>query len=496
MLEQKRIVGGCVVTEEIEPGWRINTYSFEHYAIQNTPIVSDLSLNEFGLDYYSVDPAVFCPFPDGRYMLLYRELKKTLKHIETFSKEDSRAYEKFHAKWARVGRAIGEGLLRGPASLKQILSHSGLFKGDAELNEVIQESKLPLSSILHENFETDYVSSLVAFLGPAAIGLSPSAPNTGWLGGWHIGAERLARPRGGSGQLTLALAASAKANGATILQSERVTEIVVKAGKASGVRTASGKQFEADIIVSNADPKQTLLGLAAAAEPFSSEDYRRVSSIKVTPGFAFKADYLLSGLPKYVYGPRDFRHDVPNEFHKAATFIAPSLETLSSAYSDFAEGKNPKTPGMMVALHSSIDRTLVPPGKQGLVLETRFTPYKLNGLSWGDSDRDEETRRLLSIYSQYCPGVERLVEKSRAMSPQDMEADVMVPQGNFVHADMSFDQMFEDRPTSGLLDGYEVSSIPNLFLCGAGTFPGGGVSGIPGRNAAMQVIQKLQRSTP
>ncbi len=494
VLEQKKVVGGCVVTEEAAPGWWINTYSFEHYAIQNTPIISDLSLEEFGLHYYTVDPAVFCPFLDGRYMLLYRELQNTLKHIETLSKQDARVYEKFHEKWARVGRAIGAGALQGPTSLESILCKSGLFARKEEVDEILQESKLPAASILSENFETDYVPALIAFLGPAAIGLSPAAPNTGWLCAWHIGAERLARPQGGSGELTRALAASARANGATILEGESVSEIVVKNGKAVGVKTSSGKEFDSEVVVSNADPKQTLLKLARGATSLSSGDYRRVRDIKVTPGFAFKADYLLSELPNYSCKTWVKKGEA-NECHKAATFIAPSVDSLSDAYSEFSNERNPEIPGLMVALHSSMDRTLVPPGKQGLVLETRFTPYKLYGLSWSESDREKESARLLSIYSRYCPGVDELVEDSRAKCPQDMEADVMVPRGNFVHADMVFDQMFASRPVQGLLNGYEVAPISNLFLCGAGTFPGGGVSGIPGRNAAIQIIEKLQRTT-
>src|SRR4029077_8626696 len=181
VLEQKSIVGGCVVTEEVVPGWRVNTYSFEHYVIQNTPIISELSLQDYGLNYYSVDPAVFFPFPDEKYLLLYRDLDKTLKHLEGLSKKDSRAYEKFHQKWAKVSQALALGAFSGPASYAKILADSKLFKNDTEIAEILEESKLPASKILSETFETDYMSALVSFLGPAAIGLSPSAPNTGWL---------------------------------------------------------------------------------------------------------------------------------------------------------------------------------------------------------------------------------------------------------------------------------------------------------------------------
>ena len=493
LLEQKYTVGGCVVTEEVSPGWRVNTYSFEHYVIQNTPIISELSLEKFGLRYYSVDPAVFCPFPDRKYMLLYRELGKTLKHIETLSRKDSQAYEKFHSKWSKISKAFGLGVFPGPTSFEEILTNSGLFKNREEVNEIVQECSLPASNILSENFETEYVPALIAFLGPAAVGQSPSAANTGWLCAWHLGAERLARPAGGSGELSRALADSAKANGAQIFTGEKVSEIIVKNGKAVGVKTTNGKQFDSEIVVSNADPKQTLLKLAKGADFLQFDELKKIESITVSTGLAFKADYLLSGLPNYLC--RRTENGMPNECHRAATFIAPSVEALSEAFAEYSNGYNPKTPGLMVALHSSTDRSLAPPGKHSLVLETRYTPYKLYGLSWMKSDRQQEAERLLSIYGKYCPDVEDLVEDSRAMAPQDMEADVMIPQGNFMHADMSYSQMFENRPAPGLLNGYEVDSISNLFLCGAGTFPGGGVSGIPGRNAANQILKKLSSTS-
>jgi len=350
----------------------------------------------------------------------------------------------------------------------------------------MDECKLPASKILSENFETEYISALVAFLGPAAIGLSPAAADTGWLCAWHTGADKIARPMGGSGNLTLALSRAAEANGARILTGEVVSEIVVKEGHVKGVKTVSGKTFDSNVVASNADPKQTLLQLVDHGEALPSEERRIVESIKVSPGFTFKADYLLKGLPDYLCKPT--QRGEPNECHKAATFIAPSVAALSKAFDEFSVSKNPAIPGLMVALHSATDASLVPPGKHSLVLETRYTPYKLQGKNWTEDDRASETERLLSLYSEYCPGVEKMIEHSKSMSPMDMEKDVMVPQGNFVHADMNFDQMFDNRPSTGLLKGYEVWSISGLYICGSGAFPGGAVSGIPGHNAASQIL--------
>lgn len=484
VVEQKKVVGGCVLTEEVGPGWRINKYGMEHYVIQNTPIISDLSLERYGLTYRSLEPTVFSPFPDGRCMVFHRTLEKTVSHISGLSKRDARAYEKFHARWSRVQRAIGRSAVAGrPVSLEEALRSSvEISPGDAEI--VLAESTLPAGTILKETFETEYVSSPIAFLGPAALGQSPAAAHTGWLVGWHIGAERVARPVGGSGMLTLALARMVEASGGVILTGERVTGIILERGRAAGVVTARGKRVRSKVVASNADPKQTLLDLLDGGAPLGRAEARAVRRIKVTPGFTFKADYLLRGAPRYA-ATRSTRTAA------AATFVAPSVEALTRAHEEFSRGNNPKEPGLMVALHSMRDHSLAPPGKQGLMLETRYTPYAPADGPWTKERSSQEATRLLEMFEAYAPGVSKMVESVLPLSPLDMERDVLVPNGNFLHADMDFDQMFDSRPAEGLVDGYRVRSVEGVYLCGAGAFPGGAISGIPGRNAALQIISEF-----
>jgi phytoene dehydrogenase-like protein len=148
----------------------------------------------------------------------------------------------------------------------------------------------------------------------------------------------------------------------------------------------------------------------------------------------------------------------------------------------------------MVALHSITDPSLAPPGKHGLMIETRYTPYAPRGAKWTEEGAEREASRLLGLFEEYAPGVSKMVEQIRPISPPDMERDVLIPRGNFMHADMAIEQMFDSRPAKGLLDGYRVRSVDGLYLCGAGTFPGGGISGVPGRNAALQIISNLRPS--
>jgi len=169
VLERRHIVGGCVVSEELFPGYTINVYGFEHYLIHLTPIISDLELARFGLEYYSVDPVMFSPFPDGKYMLFYRDLKKTVKFIEKFSSHDAKAYEEFAGYWSEVNQLLGAASLAPPVSLSTLVS----MMSGPEAEEVIRSILLSVRQLLDETFETEYVKAPIAFLGPAAVGVSP-----------------------------------------------------------------------------------------------------------------------------------------------------------------------------------------------------------------------------------------------------------------------------------------------------------------------------------
>jgi phytoene dehydrogenase-like protein len=483
VIEKKTVVGGCVVTEEIFPGCKVNRYSFEHYVIQNTPIIEELSLSKFGLKYYEVDPVVFSPFRDGKFMLFYRNVDKTLSHLKRISPKDARSYEKFHFRWSKVIRAFAEAAWKSSApSLEHFLDDS--FPKE-ERNTILQDIQRPASSILAEEFETDYITSPIAFLGPAAVGQSPKAKGTGWLVAWHIGAERLGRPVGGSGKLSEALRKCVESYGGKIITGEKVEKISTENGHVTGVVTTSGREFQSKIVVSNADPKQTLLKLLD--EDIIDKQLRKeVEKIQVSGGFTFKSDFLLNGLPKY--NCKDQFSSV-NECNKAATFIAPSVSTLEYSFEEYKQGLNPKEPGIMVGFPTATDPTLAPRGKHLLILETRYTPYQLKSGMWDGDQKERVTEQLLSIFSEYCPGVEGMVESSYSQSPVDMELDILLPKGNFMHADMSLRQMFDSRPSKNL-SGYRTP-IAGLYLCGAGTHPGGGVSGIPGRNAAETVVTDL-----
>jgi phytoene dehydrogenase-like protein len=478
VIEKAAIPGGCVRTSEVFPGFKVNVYSFEQYLIHSTPIIQDLELERYGLRCYPVDPVIFSPFPDKRYVLFYRDLEKTVENIRRLSPHDAAAYKKLAQEFEVVNGLLGSLSLRPPLSVNDLVS----LAQEVEAEDLIQIILASAKDILDETFETEYVKVPIAFLGPAAIGLPPSQKGTGWTVGWHLGARRLARPYGGAGALIEALVKMIKAYGGEILLNHEVINILVKNGKATGVKLSDGRQLEAKAIIAACDPKQTFLRLIGE-EHLDSLFVSKVRKIKIANGLAMKADFSLDGLPTYACNPTK---DV-NECHRAATYIAPSLETLEKAYDEYKFGRNPREPGLMVSIPSASDPSLAPSGKHILSLETRYTPYALSSGERWDDIKMQVAEQLLDLFSIYSPDVKKLVLQMYAASPLDWERELNLPKGNFFHIDMTLDQMFSLRPLPGI--SHYRTPIKGLYITGAGTHPGGGVSGAPGYNAAQVVLR-------
>jgi phytoene dehydrogenase-like protein len=482
VVEKSHVAGGCVRTEELFPGFKVNMYSFEQYIIHSTSIIEELGLSKFGLRYYQVDPTIFSPFKDGNFMLFYKDLEKTVKHIERFSPHDARAYSEFVGEFELLNDLLGGTSQSSPIPMLDLaISLQG-----TESERLFQILYSSAKEVLEERFETEYVKVPIAFLGPAAIGLAPSEKGTGWTAGWHLMGRNLARPYGGTGQLITALVKMLESHGSQVLLNSEAKRIIVKDGVASGVELKDGRRFESKIVLAACDPKQTFLRLVGE-ENLDASLVSDVKRIKVANGIAMKADFILEGLPTYSCNPTT---DV-NECHAAATYISESVDSLDKAYDEYKFGANPKVPGLMVALHTAGDSSLAPSGKHILSLETRYTPCELaDGSSWDDI-KDRVADDLLEIYSEYCPNVRRLVSKRYVASPVDWERDLNLPRGNFLHADMSIDQLFSLRPAIGLSQ-YRTP-IRGLYISGAGTHPGGGVSGSPGYNAAQVILSEMQK---
>lgn len=496
VVERRPVVGGCVVTEEIFPGYRINTASFEHVQIHWTPVLEELDLARFGLEYLEPDPAYLMILPEGRSLPIYRDVERTAEALALRSGRDARAYREFHAFAQDVLAIVRPAYLAAPTpwglvrrTAPAIVRRLDRVLRSSWLGQLLRVTTSTCRQLVERLFETPEARLALA-LSPISAGLSPSAPGSAFMCLFHdlVHETGVKRPRGGSGMLTQALRRHLEHSGGTVLTGGAVTAIETERGAVRGVRLRDGTVIEARAVLSAIDPRTTLLSLLAPTD-LPPRVLVAARAIRVANGVSFKVDCSLRELPRYRLGSAADAGGaaVPMQF------IAPSVEGVEAAYAEYAAGRVPREPALMVATHTALDPSLAPPGRHTLLLETRYTPYRLrDGTAWTQL-REAEADRLLALLARYAPNLAAAVDRRFIQSPEDMEARFALPSGHQNHCDMSADQMVLRRPLWACA-AYRTP-IRGCYLTGAGTHPGGGVSGAPGRNAAMVMLRDLGADT-
>ncbi len=499
VLERREQVGGAVYTEEIWPGYKVDTCSVFHIIIHKSPVVQELELERYGLRYMDMDPFGFAPFPDGSSITFYKDLNRTCASIAKISEHDAQAYHDFVTMWGRfndavfavfntapTGSGIGRVALRRLAQMRAAVAGSGIGSSG-----MVQQVLAPYGQIVRQTFESEQVRAAVAWLA-AQSGPPPSEIGSGDLAGvqslYHdVGAKH---PVGGSGELAFALARCVEAHGGTVRVNAPVSRIVVRGGKVAGVECADGSYYTAPLVVSNAHVQTTLLKLVDSGD-LPARFRQRVAGIRVGNGIGMTIRCAMKELPSYTAAPSNLNPFGYAEHHNAMQLICPSVDYLQSAYDEAAQGQPASHPALVVMTPSGIDRSIVPEGKQSLYIWAQYHPYKLaDSQQWADI-RQREAERLLATLGEYAPNVLDAVEDVFIEDPEDLERRVGLVSGNIMHVDMSLDQMFFFRPLPELA-GYHTP-IGGLYLTGASTHPGGGVSAMPGRNAANVVLADLAR---
>ncbi len=512
VLERRELVGGAVVTETgIFPGYRLDTCSSYHVVINGTPVVSDLELEKFGLDYIDIDPWAFAPFPNGNYILFYRDVNKTAESIARFSPRDAEAYRAFMRRWMRFNSTMMEVFCNPPtlpAVVKAVVRKetSNLIQGGKRprLKNLISSTAAfpamlktifsPYGRFIEETFESPEVRAALAWLG-AQSGPGPAEKASGELLAmqqslYHLLGVR--RPRGGSGMLSQALASCLEHYGGEIKVEAEVREILSGGGEVKGVRLAGGEEFFAPTVISNAHVQTTLLKLVPR-ENLTPRFRKRVENIKVQNGFGMTVRYAAEGLPNYLALPSRNAGGIAraNPAHQGMQLLCPSMEYLLQTYKEASQGIPPSRPAVIAMTPGAVDQTLAPEGKQVLYIWAQTHPYKLsNGENW-DEIKKREADKCLQVVEDFAPGISRQIIGEYIKSPLDLERIGGLVRGNLMHVDMSTGQMFMFRPLPELAN-YRTP-IKGLYLTGASTHPGGGVSGAPGYNTARVVLDDLGR---
>ena len=494
VLEKRELVGGCAVTEEIWPGYRVSTAAYLSSLLQER-VIRELELERFGYHVDAKDPAFFSAFPDGRYLFMWQDRPKTLAEIAKFSRHDADIFPAYEDHLERLSEAVESLLLTTPPAFPPtgIREFADYLKLAAKFRRLRPKEMISLVKIftqsaaefLDEWFESDEIKVTLATDGVIGANGGPRSPGTAYILLHHVMGSVAGHRglwgfvRGGMGAVSNAIAESAKSRGAEVRTSAGVANIRVQNGRVRGVVMENGDELEADVVASNLTPQATFLQLLDANQ-LPSELLDAVRKYR-SEGTSCKINLALDGLPEFralpgARGPQ----------HRATMHICPSIDYVERAWDDAKYGRPSQSPLLELTIPTMYDPSLAPAGKHIMGIFLQYAPYTLRDASW-DELRDPFASRVFDLIEEYAPGFRSLIVEKQVLTPLDLERRFGLTGGNIFHGEMSLDQMFVMRPVAGCAR-YRTP-IRGLYLCGSGTHPGGGVMGAPGYNAAREILK-------
>ena len=477
VFEQREMVGGAVSTKELFPGYQVDLGGSAHILIRQTPIVEELELEQYGLTYLELDPMFVAPFPDGDVLYFYRDLDRTVNHIERLFPGEGVAYRRFVTDWIGFARTMRDIFLAPPGPLeigkRMIRGMSSPLRWQEELRHILR----PYQEVLRAYFEEEKLRTAMAWMA-AQSGPPPTEPLTGPFALWHplYHDGGVARPEGGSGMLTQALRRHIEAHGGEIHTDAPVDEILVENGRAQGVQV-NGRSYTSRAVCSATHAKETFDHLLPAPYRPDAADGLRIGN-----GFGAMLRLALDEPVTYRVCPED-------EARVGLQLLCRNMTQLRAAYGDHLAGRPAQDPPIIAMTFSAVDDALAPPGGEVLWLWGQYFPYELSGANTWSQIADAVADNLIAQFEQYAPGTRESIVGQLFQHPEWLERNLGLYRGNVMHLEMSLDQMFSARPTLGTSK-YE-GPVDDLFLTGASTHPGGGIMGASGRNAAEVVLASL-----
>jgi phytoene dehydrogenase-like protein len=499
VLERRDVLGGAAVSEHPWPGYTVSTLSYV-LSLMPPEVIRELELHRHGLTLYPLSADYYVPFPDGSHLLLTKDPAQAKAEISKFSRKDADAWPVFSAYLARIAQIVRPLLLmtppavgaKSPADLLELARFAWKLKGlDVKTTgDFVKVMTLSVAELLDEWFESPQVKAARCVSGAIGTYGGPYTPGTAYVLLHHYIGEvdgqmaEWAFVRGGTGAVSEAIAADAREHGADLRTGARVGRILVEAGRATGVALTDGTELRAKAVISNAHPKITFCELVDAKE-LPSDFVRAIDRYKTRSG-TVKVNLALGELPQFVgLAPED-------SMTAARSFIqlCDSMEYLERAFDDAKYGKASAAPYSDGVLPTIVDDSLAPAGKHIMSCFTQYVPA-----SWSKAPHREELEayadRVVAGYERFADNLPDAIEHRQVIGPYDMEQEYGLVGGNIMHGDLTLDQLFSWRPVAGYAD-YRTP-IRALYLCGSGTHPGGGISGINGRNASREILKDLKR---
>lgn len=500
VIERRDILGGAAVTEEIAPGFRSSTFSYL-MAWLHPKIIRDFNLKKYGLKVLPCS-SMFSPLDSGDYITFSEDVKRTQESFARFSRKDAEIYPEFDCYLSDSVAIFRKMLWETPIDpsrrdVKGLLRNASFAwrhrKIGKKMYRVWDLLTMSADAFLSEWFEDSRIKAVLAYYSAIGTFAGPMQPGSAYviihhMMGEHEGAGGWGFIEGGMGKISDALATYGRSVGVTYLTGAEITEIRVRDGRATGVSTSEGKDFFTDLVVSNASAKQMYLDML---DPLHVPDevlreargYRTFSS-------AFKMNVACERLPQWEF-IKKARADgaLGNEEYPSYMHVAPDVEYLEKAYDDAKYGWYSSAPFLTPVSPTTVDRTLAPENSHIVNFFGGHASYELRESGW-ERERENFRKNVFDTIHRFAPDFENDVIEAQFLLPPDMEKIVNLPQGHIFHGELSPDQLFFQRPVSGYAD-YRTP-VKGLYVCGSSMHPGGGVSGLPGHNAAREILRDMR----
>ena len=491
VLEKRYLLGGAAVTEEINPGFKYTVCSYV-VSLLRPEIIQELQLHKHGLHLLPLDSS-FAPMENGDYLALYPDESRTHEEIRRHSKRDADKFAEFGNLMYEIAFAVKPILgmvppdLTNPgiSGLKTLARFGKQFQslGRDKFHWITKVMTMSVVDFLEEWFETDVLVALEALNGIIGTMLGPRSPGTAYVLLHHYMGEldgaltAWGSQVGGTGAVSEAIASAARSYGAEMRCNAEVSEVIVKNGTAIGVALGNGDEIYAKTIVSGCDPFVTFRKLVNQKE-LPDELNEAIDKFKFR-GSSGKVNLSLDGLPKFT-AMKD------QTLLNGSIEICPSIDFMEIAYDEAKYGSFSSRPYMDVIIPTMIDPSMAPPGKHVMSIFVQYASYKLEEGNWEDK-REAFGDAVINTLTEFAPNLKDLILHKQVLSPWDLEQTFSLTEGNIFHGELTLDQLFFFRPAPGWSD-YKTP-INNYWQAGSGTHPGGGITGGPGRLAALQILK-------
>jgi phytoene dehydrogenase-like protein len=495
VLERRGQVGGGAITEEFYPGFRSSVLA--HSAGPLRPeVVRDMQLEKHGLKLIIPEVAVTTLSPDGRALILHRDVSKAGEAIATFSEADAAKYREFQPALEKASRVIAKTLAMTPPEIEKpskadlfgLLQVGRSLRGLGKKNtfNLLRWAPMAVADLASEFFQTELLRATIAARGIFGTSLGPWSAGTAMVlllraaaDSTPVGANYFAV--GGTGAITHAMANAAQQAGAEIRTGAEVIEIQIKNGVAQGVVLSSGEEIVAQAVISSADPKRTFLKLTDPSL-LSPTFTKRLQNYRMN-GTVAKVNLALAALPSF----KGLNGNV--EALQGRIQIGPEIDYLERAFDESKYGNFSRAPYLEITIPTSTDPSLASEGKHVMSIYMQYAPYKLKNGAW-DEQRSALGDTVVKTLAQYAPDLPSKILSHQIITPLDLEETYGLTGGHIFHGELALDQVFTMRP---MLDWARYRTpIQGLYLCGSGTHPGTGLTGGSGANAAREIIKDLK----